>query len=101
MKKSRTIIISFIVILVIYVSFVVVDCVRLRNAHSYTKPIITIDSDVTENRATYYGLGYDVSYYVDRYIDINENFGVAIGGTGAYGAEFRLFNKILIWAWVE
>ena len=101
MKKSKAIIISAIVILVIYFAFIAIDCIRLRNAKSYTKPFITVNSEVTESRAIYYGLGYNVSYYVDRVIYKNENGHVAIGGTGAYGAEFRLFNKILLWAWVE
>ena len=100
MKKYKGIIIGLSIILVIYIAFVVIDCIRLRYAASYTKPFITVSKNITENRATYYGLGYNVSYYVDREITINNDV-VAIGGTGIYGAELRLFNKILIWAWIE
>lgn len=100
MKKYKGIIIGVAIILAIYIVFVAIDCIRLRYALSYTKPFVTVSENVTENRATYYGLGYSVSYYIDRDTTINNDV-IAIGGTGAYGAEFRLFNKLLIWAWVE
>jgi len=100
MKKCKSIIICLSIILVMYLVFVAVDCIRLRYAVSYTKPLVTLSEKVTENRVTYSGLGYNVSYYRDRVTTINNDV-ILIGGTGAYGAEFRLFNKILIWAWVE
>jgi len=100
MKKCKSIIICLSIILVMYLVFVAVDCIRLRYAVSYTKPFVTLSEKVTENRVTYSGLGYNVSYYRDRVTTINNDV-ILIGGTGAYGAEFRLFNKILIWAWVE
>jgi len=100
MKKYKGIITALSIVLIIYIAFMVIDCIRLRYAVSYTKPLITINENITETRATYYGLGYTISYYVDRKITINNDV-IAIGGAGAYGAEFRLFNKLLIWAWIE
>lgn len=100
MKKYKGIIIGLSIILVVYITFVVIDCIRLRHAVNYTKPLITISENIVENRVIYYGLGYSVSYYIDREIIINNDV-TLIGGTGNYGAEFRLFNKLLIWAWVE
>lgn len=100
MKKNKSIIIGLLILIIIYITFVVIDCIRLKNSVSYTKPFITIDEEITSNRTTYTGLGYSVSYYRDRQTVIDNDV-VAIGGTGAYGAEFKLFNTILIWAWVE
>lgn len=93
MKK---VFIAIIILLAIYISFVTVDCVRLRNAKTGTKPFITVSLAEYENGNKYIGLGYSVKYYKDRNIDINGNI-LEMG----YGAEFRLFDKILIWVWVE
>lgn len=82
------------IILITYVSFVTVDCIRLRNAKSGTKPLVTVSLAEYENGNKYTGLGYTVKYYTDR----DENGNILERG---YGAEFRLFDKILIWAWIE
>lgn len=95
-KTLKRILIVMGVILITYVSFVTVDCIRLRNAKSGTKPFITTSLAEYKNGNKYTGLGYSVKYYKDRYEDMNGNI-VESG----YGAEFRLFDKILIWAWVE
>lgn len=94
MKKKSIIIV--LVIIVLYISFITFDCIRLRNAKSGTKPLITISLSEYESGNKYMGLGYSVKYYTDREEDTNGN--ILIKG---YGAEFRLFDKILIWAWVE
>ncbi len=94
MKKK--IIIVLAVLIGIYSLFVATDCIRLKYAESVTKPFVTVGFEETENRDTYTGLGYSVTYYVDRYTDEN---GVAVESN--YGAEFRLFDKMLIWGWVE
>ena len=79
-----------------YVLFVTVDCVRLRYAKSGTKPLITISLGETENGNVYNGLGYSVRYYTDKKQKSSDLILIR-----CYGAEFRLFDKILIWAWVE
>ena len=94
MKKKILIIIG--VLIIIYISFVTVDCFRLKNAKSGAKPFITISLVEYENGNKYTGLGYSIKYYKDRQVDINGNIEESV-----YGAEFRLFDKILIWAWVE
>lgn len=78
------------IILAVYILFLSTDCVRLRNTDSETKPIITVASEEDKSRSKYTGLGYSVMYYKDG--NAAEN---------VYGAEFRLFDSILIWAWVE
>ena len=95
MKKNICIIIVSIVLL--YVLFVTVDCVRLRNAKVDTRPLITVKAVENENK--YIGLGYSVTYYVDSIVD-NTN-GITENIELGYGAEFRLLDKILIWAWGE
>lgn len=84
------------IVLSVYVSFVMADCIRLKNTEAETKPLITVGSSETENRQYYTGLGYTVGYYTDK--------SEAADGTvteEVYGAEFRLFGKIPVWAWVE
>ena len=95
-KSLKKLLIVLGVFLFIYISFVTLDCIRLRNAKSGTKPIITTNMAEYENGNKYFGLGYSVKYYTDRSEDINGN--ILVRG---YGAEFRLFDKILVWAWVE
>lgn len=94
MKKK--IITALAVLIGVYALFVTTDCIRLRYAESGTKPFITVDFEETENRDAYTGLGYSVRYYTDRYTDEN-----GVAAESYYGAEFRLFDKILIWAWIE
>lgn len=94
MKKKVWIAIG--IILAIYISFVTIDCVRLGNTNSETKPIITVSLAEEENRSKYMGLGYSVTYYKDGQENPDGNI-----VKNVYGAEFRLFDTILIWAWVE
>ncbi len=84
------------VVLAVYLSFVTADCIRLKNTEAETRPFITVSSTETENRQYYTGLGYTVGYYTDEFEDADGNVTEDI-----YGAEFRLFGKILIWAWIE
>lgn len=79
--------------------FVVVDCVRLRNAKYYTYPLITIKKEANLERVTYTGLGYTISYIQNKTINYHDDF--VIEGIGACGAEFKLFGKFLIWAYIE
>lgn len=94
MKKK--ILIVIIMLFIMYFLFVTIDCIRLRNAINGTKPLITISLVEYENGNKYIGLGYSVKYYNDKHEDTNGTI-----EKSAYGAEFRLFDKILIWAWVE
>ena len=94
MKKK--VLMAIGIILAIYILFVTVDCIRLVNKNNETKPIITVSSAEDENRSKYTGLGYSVIYYKDRQENIDGNI-----VENVYGAEFRWFDTILIWAWVE
>lgn len=85
------------ILLVIYVSFVTVDCIRLRGSKSPEKPFITINMAEYENGNKYIGLGYSVKYYRKTQKIVND--GIDVLAESGYGAEFRLFDKILIWAW--
>lgn len=99
MRYLKTTLIVLGTLVVIYIGFVTVDCLRLKNSKISTKPVITISKELAENKITYYGLGYYVQYYID--IVETENNGTILKEARGYGAEFRLFNKILIWAWAE
>lgn len=90
MKKKALIVTG--IILAVYIFFVTADCIRLGNADTQTKPIITVSSSEDENIVKYNGLGYTVMYH-------REGTGNTDGNI--YGAEIRLFEKILLWAWIE
>lgn len=85
-----------IVIVILYMAFVAVDCVRLRNAPTGTRPLVTLGHEQTDSVEEYQGLGYTVAYHIDA-IHYDGSDEVEVRG---YGAEFRLFG-MLIWAWIE
>lgn len=102
MKKiSRGLIIIISSIVLLYGLFVGVDCVRLYNADTSRPPIITTSPTITENDTVKYtGLGYTVTYRISEETETEENASL----NAIYdicGAEFRLFDKILLWAWIE
>ena len=99
-KMKKTLKILGLIILLVYFIFVCVDCNRLRNAKSGTKPIITISEQEEEYRTVYTGLGYSVEYYTNIG-SIEEKDGITYIETLGHGAEFKLFGVISIWGWEE
>lgn len=101
MKAVKIIAVVLAVLLAGYAIFVAADSVRLRKASLSgsgtppTKPLVTVSQDTrTEqgsDRLTYTGLGYAVTYETSARED---------GTTHVDGAEFRLFGRILLWAWI-
>lgn len=86
----------FIVILILFWTFLItIDSVRFSRKRINVKPIITLNSKQKDNKIIYKGLGYSINYYITE-IEINNQ-----KQEKCYGAEFRLFNDILIWAWIE
>ncbi len=98
-KKVKIAIIIMLSLLISYGILVTVDCISLKNSEIGTKPIVTINEEITDRRIAYTGLGYTISYYVNG--DTTTSNGITLIEETGYGAEFRLFNKILIWAWAE
>ena len=102
MKKIlRLMIIIISSAILLYGVFVGVDCVRLYNADVSKPPIITTSPAKIENDTVKYtGLGYTVTYRITVETETDENetrnaiFDIC-------GAEFRLLDKILLWAWIE
>ena len=104
MKKFvRLLIIIFSSLLILYGLFVGVDCVRLYKAGESNKPLITIKETRKEDCCKYEGLGYSVTYKFDpEKADASEdNQSNNYPGGYVYSAEFRLFDEILLWAWIE
>lgn len=99
-NKKKFFMVILAVLVVISFSYITVDCVRLYNAPLGTTPIVTVGTEQGENRLIYKGLGYSVGYYVDTSGKTEAEVLTAAEPYG-YGAEFRLFNKILVWAWIE
>lgn len=99
MNRVRNILIVVAVVITSYIIYVGIDCVRLRNSVLGTYPLVTVSEEKKDNRTTYRGLGYSICYYTDSVTTQNNGFTVNI--VSGYGAEFRLFDDILVWAWVE
>ena len=102
MKRFLKILIIVIASLILFYGvFVGVDCVRLYNADESKSPIITTDlTQINDYEIKYTGLGYTVTYQTKEEITTEENESL----NAIYdicGAEFRLFDKILLWAWIE
>lgn len=88
-KKALTIV---PVIALCFAVFVAADCIRLNNSETGTKPFVTLEEREENDRLIYDGIGYSVEYYLSpKADDAAQSF---------YGAEFRLFDKIIVWAWV-
>ena len=94
---KKTLIIAGAVLLVTYLSFCIVDCVRLRKSARYTQPLITLStvSDSQEGYSYYYGLGYKVKYSIPKFM--GEQDGIICYETWE-SAEFSWFG-IPIWGW--
>ena len=102
MKKFvRILIIMISSAVLLYGLFVGIDCVRLYNVHESEPPIIiTQPTKIQDDEVKYSGLGYTVIYKTKAEIPTEENE----SNNAIYdicGAEFRLFDKILLWAWIE
>lgn len=75
-------------IFIVYLIFVGIDAYRIKSSpFEDIKPLITIDEERTDTEIIYVGLGYTVEYYLNKDGSI-------------YGADFTLFNKIMIWGYV-
>lgn len=101
MKKIfRILIIIISSAVLLYGLFVGVDCVRLYNAETSKAPIILTRPAKTENDTVKYtGLGYTITYRLNAENAIEENES-SNADYEICGAEFRLFDKILLWAWI-
>lgn len=96
--KIATIVVAALVLL--WVGFVSIDCIRLRNSSCGTKPFITVREEDGDTLLNYTGLGYTVKYHV--FIgDVTTDDGIFYVEQLGYGAEFWLFDKVLVWGWIE
>ena len=92
-KKINPVIAIMLSLIAFYSVFITVEAVRLQGDIG-KKPVITVAEERTRDSVKYYGLGYSVIY----------RFGEWSEGTvlpNGCGAEFRLFDKILLWGWIE
>ena len=96
--RTTVIIISSLVLL--YGVFVTVDCVRLYNSFESKQPIITTQEPKTEDYSIKYtGLGYTITYRLYEKIG-SEEYESYSPIYDVCGAEFKLFDKIILWAWI-
>ena len=95
----KDIFIAILIVIILWAIFVTIDCIRLRNSRCYTPPIISVKQEANLQKLSYTGLGYTIDYILNQTLDYNN--GVSLHGIGTVGAEFRLFGKILIWAYIE
>lgn len=100
-RVLRNILIAILIVIALWLVFVIVDCIRLKNSPYYTYPLINLKQDVTEDDITYTGLGYTIKYIHEKEIHYTPGSDFVTTESGATGAEFKLFGKILIWAYIE
>lgn len=99
--KKKFKIVSVVVAVVVFVSvaFLGIESYRLlKPENKGEKPLITLDESYNERSIKYKGLGYTVTYLVDSKTDF-ENDTITIHNI--YSAEVRLFDKVLVGAWIE
>lgn len=100
-KLIKPLVIIICSLILAYGLFVGVDCIRLYNADISKPPIITTQPTVIEdNDIKYTGLGYTVIYEIKEDLTSEES-GTINTIYDICGAEFRLFDKIFLWAWIE
>ena len=98
-KAAKIGLIVFGAILVVYIAFCIVDCVRLRKAKMYTEPLITLSvkDDPETGYSNYTGLGYRVRYSRGKLVYRDESKEEYLGSASA---EF-IWLGIPIWGWWE
>ena len=105
MKKIlRALVITISSAVLLYGVFVGIDCVRLYKVGESEKPLITVNEIRGEDYWKCEGLGYTVTYKFDPEKEVSseeEGKQNAYPGSDIYSAEFKLFDKILLWAWIE
>lgn len=99
-KGIKTVTIIILSIVLLWVGVVTVDCIRLRNSQCGTKPFITLQEEDGDTILSYTGLGYTVNYRIDIGEVTTENGTTYVEQLG-YGADFWLFDKVLVWGWIE
>ena len=98
-KKLKIVSVVVAVIITLSIAFLGVEVIRLSKPENKgEKPIITLDESYNERNITYKGLGYTVTYLVDSKTDPEND---TITTHYIYSAEVRLFDKVLIGAWIE
>lgn len=100
MKKKLKIVSCIIaVIIALSVAFLGVESYRLSKPENKgERPVITLDESYNKTSIKYKGLGYTVTYLVDSKIDPENS---TITTHYIYSAEVRLFDKVLLGAWIE
>ena len=101
MKKIlKVIAIGLVSLVLFYGVFVGIDCLRLQNAFESKPPIITTQAtQINAFSIKYMGVGYTVTYRLYEPVAA-EDYDSSNSVYEVSGAEFRLFDKILLWAWI-
>ena len=98
-KKIKILAVIVAVIVVASVAFVGFEGIRLSSPENKgERPVITLDESYNKTSIKYKGLGYTVTYLVDSKIDPENS---TITTHYIYSAEVRLFDKVLLGAWIE
>lgn len=87
------------VILILSVAFLGVESHRLSKPENKgAKPVITIGEAYSESSIKYVGLGYTVTYKLSSSNGLDDG---SVTTHYIYSAEVRLFDKVLLGAWIE
>lgn len=94
-KVLKIIGIVILSVVLIWCLYVTVEAIRLRTMKLGLEPLIALERVEDDTKLYYKGLGYSVTYQINK----EQNYDLIL--TSILGGEFRLFDKILIWAWIE
>lgn len=96
MKKVLKVLgIVVLCVVLIWCLYVTVEAIRLRTMKLGLEPLIALERVEDDTKLYYKGLGYSVTYQIHK----KQNYDLIL--TSILGGEFRLFDKILIWVWIE
>ena len=93
-KVLRIVEILLLCFVIIWCLYVTIDAIRLRTMKLGLKPLITLEEVKEDTKIYYKGLGYSITYQIQT----KQNYDVVL--INILGAEFRVFDKFLIWAWI-
>lgn len=98
-KKFKILAVIVAVIVVAYVAFAGFEAIRLSSPENKgAKPVITIGEAYSESSIKYVGLGYTVTYKLSSSNGLDDG---SVTTHYIYSAEVRLFDKVLLGAWIE
>ena len=79
-------------IVCIYAIFVAVECIRLKYANQFTKPLVVFNIESTNEEMNFTSLGFKVEYKIKR---VRQTYDLEL--VSASEGKFVLFDTFTLW----